>query len=145
GRAVLRWMEGRGRQKLAESGKDLPARLAVYVDEAARDHRRLYAAGGFSPIRWYTQMRRDLRAPLPTVALPEGLRIVGWSPELDEQVRLAHNETFADHWGSEPQTPETWRQRGASFMPSWSFVALDSTGPTDQVAGYAMSARYPQD
>lgn len=145
GRAVLRWMEGRGRQKLAESGKDVPARLAVYVDEAARDNRRLYAAGGFSPIRWYTQMRRDLRAPLPSAALPEGLRVVPWSPDLDEQVRLAHNETFADHWGSEPQTSATWQQRGASFMPGWSFVAVDSTGSADEVAGYALSGRYPQD
>ncbi|HEY3436854.1 MAG TPA: GNAT family N-acetyltransferase, partial [Actinotalea sp.] len=60
GRAVLIWAEGRGRQKLAESGKELPARLAAFVDERARDHRRLYAAAGFSPVRWYTTMRRDL-------------------------------------------------------------------------------------
>lgn len=158
GRALVAWLEGRGRQKLAEAGKELPARLAVFVDEAARDHRRLWAAAGFSPIRWYTDMRRDLAAPLPDAADPAGVRVVPWSPELDEAVRVAHNETFADHWGSEPHTPESWRH-DSHFMPSWSFVALaqepgDPENPegtagagTDGpvVAGYLVSGRYEQD
>lgn len=139
GRAVLAWLEGRGRQKLAESGKELPARLAVFVDEHARDNRRLYAAAGFSPIRWYTEMRRDLAEPLPEVAL-EGLRVEPWRPELDEAVRLAHNEAFADHWGSEPRTPEDWKH-GPHFVPGWSFVALDG----DEVVGYTLSGRYEDD
>lgn len=141
GRAVVTWLEGRGRQKLVEAGKDLPARLAVYVDEAARDQRRLWAAAGFSPIRWYTDMRRDLAAPLPEAAPPAGVRVVGWTPELDDAVRVAHNETFSDHWGSEPQTPETW-EHDSHFVPSWSFVALTED---DEVAGYLVSGRYEQD
>lgn len=139
GRAVLAWLEGRGRQKLVESGKELPARLAVFVHEHARDNRRLYAAAGFSPIRWFTYMRRDLAQPLPQVHT-EGVRIEPWCPELDEAVRLAHNEAFADHWGSEPRTLEDWRH-GPHFAPSWSFVALDG----DEVVGYTMSGRYEQD
>ena len=145
GRAVLAWMEGRGRQKLVESGKDVPARLAVFVDERARDQRRLYAAAGFSPVRWYTTMRRDLRAPLPDTEVPPGLTITGWTPEFDEAVRLAHNEAFAEHWGSEPQTPESWRHEEAHFAPSWSFVALDGSSGRQEVAGYLLSGRYPQD
>lgn len=145
GRAVLTWAEGRGRQKLAESGKELPARLAAFVDESARDGRRLYAAAGFSPVRWYTTMRRDLSTPLPEAPLPEGVRIVAWTEELDEGVRLAHNETFADHWGSEPQTRESWRQEEAHFVPRWSFVALDESVSPPQVAGYVISGRYEQD
>lgn len=139
GRAVLAWLEGRGRQKLAESGKELPARLAVFVDEHARDNRRLYAAAGFSPIRWYTEMRRDLAEPLPEVAL-EGIRVEQWRPELDEAVRLAHNEAFADHWGSEPRTPADWKH-GPHFVPAWTFVALEG----DEVVGYTLSGRYEDD
>lgn len=145
GRALLSWVEGRGRQKLAESGKDLPARLAVYVDEHARDQRRLYAAAGFSPIRWYTQMRRDLRAPVPAAELQEGLRVVPWSPELDDRVRHAHNETFADHWGSEPLTAETWSHHSSHHEPGWSFVALSGEGEDAEVVGYLVSGRYEQD
>ncbi|GEN78723.1 GNAT family N-acetyltransferase [Actinotalea fermentans] len=139
GRAVLAWLEGRGRQKLAESGKELPARLAVFVDEHARDNRRLYAAAGFSPIRWYTEMRRDLADPLPDVSV-DGVRIEPWRPELDEAVRLAHNEAFADHWGSEPRAPEEWKH-GPHFMPEWTFVALAG----DEVVGYVLSGRYDDD
>lgn len=145
GRAVLAWLEGRGRQKLAASGQDLPARLAVLVEEQARDHRRLYAAAGFSPIRWYTTMRRDLATALPSARVPEGLRIVPWDDALDEQVRLAHNEAFADHWGSQPQSRESWTHRDPHVTPAWSFVALDSSSGTPEVAGYLISGRYDQD
>ncbi len=142
GRAVLAWMEGRGRQKLAEIEGDLPGRLAVMVDEAARDQRRLYAAAGFSPIRWYTTMRRDLATPLPEARVPDGLRVVGWEEARSEAVRLAHNETFGDHWGSEPLTSEAWEHHDAHFAPAWSFVAVTDAG---EVAGYVVSGRYPQD
>lgn len=144
GRAVLHWMEGRGRQKLAETGKDLPARLAVHVDEGSRDQRRLYAAAGFSPVRWYTHMRRDLRAPLPAVDLPPGLELRGWDPSMDEEVRQAHNEAFTDHWGSEPQTPETWRHCQRT-LADWSCVVLDTRRAEPVVAGYALSSRHEHD
>lgn len=144
GRAVLQWMEGRGRQLLAASGKDLPARLAVYVDEDARDQRRLYAAAGFSPIRWYTQMRRDLARPLPEVALPAGVRLVPWTAELDERARLAHNEAFADHWGSEPRAADDWRH-GTHFVPAWSVLAVAGADGEEQVVGYTYASRFDQD
>lgn len=144
GRAVLAWTEGRGRQKLAESGKELPARLATFVDEQARDHRRLYAAAGFSPIRWYTDMRRDLSVEIPRLRPPRGVQVVRWSPELDDATRLAHNTTFADHWGSEPQTAESWRHE-AHFAPGWSFLALDRAATEPTVVGYLLSSRYEQD
>ncbi|MBC7290979.1 MAG: GNAT family N-acetyltransferase [Actinotalea sp.] len=152
GPAVLVWMEGRGRQMLAATGRDVPGRLAVYVDEDQRDQRRLYAAAGFSPIRWYTQMRRDLAAPLPEATVPDGLDVVPWSEDLDDAVRLAHNEAFLDHWGTEPQTPETWRGHRSGFAPAWSLVALDRSGGADAatdrgpvVAGYLLSGRYEED
>lgn len=145
GRAVLTWMEGRGRQRLAASGTDLPARLAVMVEEQARDHRSLYAAGGFSPIRWYTHLRRDLAAPLPSAPLPDDLRVVAWDDALDDQVRLAHNEAFADHWGTQPATPESWTHHDAHFAPGWSFVAQEVSSGTPEVAGYVISGRHPQD
>ena len=142
GRAVLSWMEGRGRQRLAASDADLPARLAVMVEESARDQRRLYAAAGFSPVRWYTTMRRGLHAPLPECAPPDDVRVVAYSDDLDEPVRLAHNEAFADHWGSQPMSREAWAHHDAHFAADWSYVALDRAG---EVAGYLISGRYPQD
>ena len=145
GRAVLAWKEGRARQRLAASGTELPARMTVMVEDQARDHRSLYAAAGFSPIRWYSAMRRDLSAPVPRREMPDGVRLSAWSPDLDEQVRVAHNEAFADHWGCGPQSTSSWAQHESAFAPEWSWVAVDSSGPRPEVVGYLMSARYEQD
>ncbi|WHP18093.1 GNAT family N-acetyltransferase [Cellulomonas sp. ES6] len=143
GRALVAWGTGRARQLLAASGKEVPGRIGAYVEDHRADALGLYAAAGFTPVRYYAEMRRDLAAPLPEVRRTEGVRVVPWTPELDEAVRLAHNEAFADHWGSEPRTPEAWQHGRSMFAPAWSRVAVDEA--TGEVAGYALSGRYEQD
>ncbi|MCC2333455.1 GNAT family N-acetyltransferase [Cellulomonas wangsupingiae] len=142
GAALVAWSQARARQLLAASGKELPARIATYADDSVPEVACVFEAAGFAPIRYYTHMRRPLDAPLPDVPRIEGLRVVPWSSELDDAVRLAHNEVFADHWGSEPRTPEQWRAARAMFAPAWSFVALDDA---DHVVAYAVSGRYEED
>ncbi len=143
GRALLAWSQGRGRQKLAESGKELPGRLAVFVDDTATQTVRLLRAGGFAPRRYYAEMKRPLDVELPGIPAPDGLTIVPWSTDLDEQVRLAHNEAFADHWGSEPRTAEEWAHGRSMFAPTWSLAAIDDA--TGEVAGYLISSKFEQD
>ncbi|GMA31461.1 GNAT family N-acetyltransferase [Litorihabitans aurantiacus] len=111
GREILRWQTDRARQMLADAGRDTPLRIATYVDDGMTDHAQLLAGAGFAPLRYYTDMRRDLALPVPAPTALEGSLVVEpWTAELDESIRVAHNEAFADHWGSEPQTPETWRE-----------------------------------
>ncbi|WP_431838543.1 GNAT family N-acetyltransferase [Cellulomonas sp. Y8] len=143
GRAVLAWATARARQKLAESGKDAPGRIAAFLEDHRADALALHAAAGFAPIRYFTDMRRDLSRPLPEPRPLDGVRVVPWSAELDDAVRLAHNEAFADHWGSEPRTAEHWQHGRAMFAPQWSHVALDEA--TGEVAGYTISGRYEHD
>ena len=145
GAAVLDWQVARARQRLAASGKDVPGRIVVYVEDGMDDVVAMLTARAFFPRRWYTEMRRDLRKPLPEVKLGNHLDVVPWSRELDDHVRLAHNEAFADHWGSEPHTPETWSDGRTYFAPTWSFLVLDRTSDRAQVAGYLLSGRYEQD
>lgn len=145
GRAVLAWMEGRGRQRLAGSGTDLPARLMVRVDERRSDQRRLYAAAGFSPVRWCTPMRREVGTPLPDLVVPAGVELVPWSPGVDEQVRRAHDEAFADRWGFEAPTAQAWQDARAGMEPRLSVVAVDRSGAREEVAGYAVSRRLGAD
>lgn len=137
------WTTGRARQLLAAYATDAPGRIAAYVDNTALDSLALLTAAGFAPIRYYTEMRRSLSDPLPQAPAVDGVSIVPWSPELDEAVRLAHNEAFADHWGSEPRTAEVWAQGRSMFAPGWSLVAVDDA--TGEVAGYLLSDRYEQD
>jgi mycothiol synthase len=143
GRAIVAWLEGRGRQLLAASGKDVPGRLATYLEDAAPAAARVYAHAGFAPIRYYAEMRRPLLDGVPAVATVDGLSIVPWSPELDDAVRLAHNDAFADHWGSQPRSAEAWTHGRSMFAPGWSFAAVDDA--TGEVAAYLMSGRYEHD
>ncbi|WP_456824266.1 N-acetyltransferase family protein [Cellulomonas sp. P5_E12] len=143
GRQVLAWEVARGRQLLAASGKELPGRLAAFTDDGAEATVRLLRAGGFTAARFYAEMRRPLDVELPVIEVPDGLSIVPWSAELDDPVRLAHNEAFADHWGSEPRTAQDWAQGRSMFAPAWSFVAVDDA--TGEVAGYLVSGRYEHD
>ncbi|MFH5823037.1 GNAT family N-acetyltransferase [Georgenia sp. AZ-5] len=145
GSALIDWQVGRARQMLAASGKEAPARIVVHVDEGMAALERLLTARGFTPRRWYMEMRRDLSRPIPEVTLGPHLAVVPWSEELDDAVRRAHNRAFGDHWGSQPHTPESWRQGRTHFAPAWSFVALDRSSDRAQVAGYIMSGRYEQD
>jgi mycothiol synthase len=143
GRELLGWQVDRARQVLAATGKDVPGRIAAFASEEATASVALLQAAGLTAIRVYSQLRRPLGVDLPERAAPAGVRIAPWSDERDEDVRLAHNETFASHWGSEPQTPESWRSGRSMFAPDWSLLALDEE--TDEVVGYLQSGRYEQD
>lgn len=145
GTAVLYWQTGRARQLLAASGKAVPWWIVVYVDDRLTADAELVRRAGFTPARWYTEMRRDLSVPLPEVGTRSNLVVVPWSEELDDEVRRAHNAAFADHWGSQPQTPQTWVEGRTCFAPQWSFIMLDKTSDRAQVAGYLISGRYEQD
>ncbi|UNX53391.1 GNAT family N-acetyltransferase [Georgenia sp. TF02-10] len=145
GSALLDWQVARGRQLLVATGKDAPARVVVHVDDGMPTLSDLVTSRGFTPRRWYTEMRRDLSLPLPEVQLDRLLTVEPWSADLDDAVRRAHNRAFADHWGSQPHTPESWQESRTHFAPQWSFVALDRSSDRTQVAGYLMSARYEQD
>ncbi|GAB2479629.1 GNAT family N-acetyltransferase [Promicromonospora xylanilytica] len=170
GRELLAWEDGRARQLLAASGKDVPARIGVFAeDDGPASKHRLYERAGFQVRRYYSDLARPLSGPdagpVPDVPLPGGLQLVPWSADLDEATRLAHNDAFRDHWGSQPQTREQWTQR-ACFAPEWSFVVVDpepdvaallASPHTDAdtaavlrageplVVGYEIAARYTED
>lgn len=138
GRELLAWQIARGRQKLAASalaGERVPAWLAVHMeDHAPETLSRTYERAGFAARRYYSDLRRDLSAPIPSAGVPSSastLRLVRWTPELDEPLRLARNDAFRDHWGSQPRTRETWTEYRTAFMPAWTFLVLDDAPDVD--------------
>lgn len=143
GRELLAWALGRARQALVESGTTGPARIVQHIEDSAVATVALLRRAGFVGVRFDAHMRRLLDADLPAAALPQGLRLETWTDERDEQARLAHNEAFADHTGSEPRTPEQWRSGRGTFVPSWSAVVVDEA--SDDVVGYQLSHRYEED
>ena len=133
GTELLAWGTGRARQALAASGSDpelagLPGRISVQIDDNDPAERRdLLRSGGFEPIRYYANLVRDLSLPVPSVGLEPPLRLVPWSDALEDAARLARNDAFRDHWGSQPRTPESWRAYRSSFAPRWSFLVIDES------------------
>lgn len=152
GSELVAWQVARARQVLAGSGKDLPGRIAAFAEDTDPPERHeLFRRAGFGPRRFYADLRRPLTGDgpaIPEVDLAPPLRLVPFSAELDEATRLAHNDAFRDHWGSEPQTPEQWVNGRSEFAPEWSFVVVDDSAAADGepfVVAYALSGRYAAD
>jgi len=138
GSAILAWALARADEILAGQPAALIRLVEAFREVRLADAVALHEAAGFRPARWYIDMRRDLREPLPGMPGLGSLRLEPYLPGLAEPVRLAHNEAFADHWGSEPLTPEIWMRDFVGdpfFRGALSFVAFDG----DEIAGYTVN------
>lgn len=145
GGAVLDWQLARAAVVAAGLDPAVPTRLEVVVGDRQPDLRALAVSRGFEPERRFLEVARPTAMPVPTAPAPEGLELVAWSPDLDDAVRRAHADAFADHWGSEPRSEEEWRQWYTGhrcFRPDLSRVAVDATGA---VVSFVLTAAYPQD
>jgi mycothiol synthase len=142
GDLILTWMEARARQRLQEFPADLPRSLRTACLDYLADRIRLFERHGFSPLRSFYRMRRDLSQPITDEYLPPGLILRTYCPELDRALRDAFNESFSDHWGFEPITYEDWQQfiiHAASFRPELSYLALDGEGSGAQITGFSVN------
>src|SRR4051812_21858590 len=133
GRALLDWLEGRGRPQVAASDLALPGWLMAYTQDRNPAAIRLLERNGFPTVRYFSQLERTLDGPIPALELPAPLRLEKASLELSAQIRSAKNAAFRDHWGSQPTPEEAWN----NFMTvstrrlDLSYLALDG----DEVVG----------
>jgi len=144
GTILLHWSEARARERLDQHADGLPRFLEAWSDERWHDRRALFGALGYRPVRFYEEMRRVLSEPIPEAPLGAGLKLEPWSEARDEAIRLAHNEAFADHWGSQPLTAENWTHRFVGhphFRPDLSACVLDGA----EVAGYCLGYHSAED
>jgi len=156
GRSLLAWQLARAVQNIAHlrasvpGAADLPARIGCFVEDHIPGRVRLLAASGFEPTRWFTELRRPLRPGMagpPPLAVP-GLRTEGFTDAFTERTRLAHNEAFVDHWGSNPHTAESWCSNlidDEAFRPAQSFVIVDTYEPGEPVVAYVINNEYTHD
>ena len=128
GTRLLRWAPSAARPLHEERFPGVPLELNTGHISTNVQAGELFTRLGYRPNRYYFGMRRELDADVPPVSAMAGVDIVSYSPGLDEQTRLIKNESFKDHWGSAPRTPEEWRNEYAqsvSFRPDLSFLALE--------------------
>lgn len=144
GEALFSWMEERASAILDEFEDGLPRNLRASTPSTGADRIRLLERHGFQPVRQFYKMRRDLSKPISDGQLADGLRMVTWSPELDESVRVAINESFLDHWRFEPIAAGVWKvsfAESSDFRPELSFAVLDG----DQMAGAIVNSVHSED
>lgn len=143
GRALIDFGVSRATEQLRSSSHDLPRYVRVQQYQWIADAHRLYAAAGFTPVRYHEEMVRSLH-DVPSPRHVDGLHIVPWPVERGEEIRTVKNLAFADHWGSTPSTAANWAKMidGHGARPDLSFVALDDAG---NVVAHCWCARYPDD
>ncbi|GAA1327256.1 GNAT family N-acetyltransferase [Leucobacter albus] len=130
GAALLAWQEARARQLLAACGSDLPAMICLGAREANVDATALMSSAGFLPVRWWMELWRDLGGEagdrVEQRELPPGVVLRPFEPGLSEATRIALNDAFRDHWGSQPSSRQEWEEELAldDFAPELSFVAV---------------------
>lgn len=143
GSALLVRLEERGRAVHHALHPGERGVLELTADEHEEGRLVLATRSGYEPLRYWFEMGRSLDGELPPAGPVAGLELVPYAAELDDEVRAAHNEAFADHWGSAARTEAEWRSYsvGRHFRPDMSFVVRDGA----EVAGYLISHHYPAD
>lgn len=139
GRQLLQWQVARGIERLAASERTLPGWLMTFADERVVSAPPLYRRYELEPARYFLELRHDLSADVPEVALIDDLRFEPFTSAWSEATRLARNDSFRDHWGSQPTTEEQWTSfiGRSTFRPDLSFLAVAAD---DTVAGFVLSS-----
>lgn len=128
GTFLMTWGEKRAREIFAELPDNLPRFIRIGVIDTLKDRQALYEKHGMTPARYFYRMRRELSQQIPEAGLPDGIRLVRWTPELDEATLSVFNESFLDHWGFEPLPLNTWKNwfsQHPEFLPGCTFLAMD--------------------
>lgn len=137
GRQLLAWQELRALQKLGSSEAELPGVISVWAEDRNTSLADLGARHGFAIARHYHELCRDVTKPINPVAL-DGYEIVQFDLSRSEATRLARNDSFRDHFGSQPSVEEAWNSAMARSNKRFdlSFLAI---APDGEVAGLVMT------
>jgi mycothiol synthase len=130
GSRLLEWVP-RGARALQEAhgSAGVPIGVAVFCAASHTDAVRLYESFGYRAVRRFDRMARRLDQAVPVVRPLDGVEIVPYSADRDEEARQMKNEAFRQNWGEVPTTREQWQRRTVRrpvFQPHLSFFALDA-------------------
>jgi mycothiol synthase len=142
GRSLLAWQVERGTELHAERHPEAPGALAVRVFASMTSLEGILRRAGFERSRWYFHMKRPL-GDLPDVPVPDGVELVPFTWDRDDEVRRAHNAAFTEHHGSSERDEASWQawftgQR--SFQPELSVLALADGAVVAYVLAYVFAS-----
>ncbi|MDN5822963.1 MAG: GNAT family N-acetyltransferase [Arthrobacter sp.] len=153
GRRIMDGLEARARELAAQRHPGAPVSVGLATGAEGSSSGRMAVSRGYAPVRYFTDMMIELpRRRGDTVEAPpstEGPLIEVYTAEMEEAVRRAHNDAFADHWGAVPKTRERWadQQSARSFRASLSPVVRTrdiGLDPVESVDGYALCGQWAE-
>ncbi|UCR88598.1 GNAT family N-acetyltransferase [Mycetocola spongiae] len=142
GGELFRWQIARSAQQLSECELALPGWTMLYVDARNTPLATLAGRAGLNVQRYFAEMEHGLDGEIPVLEAPEGVRIIPCSEEYFERTRVARNDAFRDHWGTQPNTKERWNRlvAGGHFRRDLSWIAVAAEGgKQERVVGFALS------
>jgi GNAT superfamily N-acetyltransferase len=144
GRTLVEFGVDRATAVLRAIDDDLPKFIRLHGYDHIESVHRLAVRMGFAPIRYFDDLLRPL-TEIPARGTIEGLQILPWPEGRDEEIRIAKNVAFLDHWGSVPTPQSVWHDllHGYGGRPDLSFIAVDVV--TDQVVAELVTSRYEAD
>lgn len=143
GTAVMQWASEHGESLLRSTNRTIQKYLRSDMSATNSSAGSLFQSFNMSPVRWNDDLIIDL-ADSPEVFTASEYSIVAWDSSRDEEARIAKNQAFMDHWGSNPTSEEGWEQlvHGSTARLDQSFFALDSN---HNIVGLLLSHRYESD
>ena len=129
---LFAWAEARAAERAGAGGV-----VQFFVDQKDMALREVLAGEGYASIRSSYEMERGLEGELEPPAWPDGLDPRAFAVEDAETVFAAQEEAFADHWGFEPATFESWRAYNLAETEDPSLWRIVWDG--DQVAGLCVN------
>lgn len=142
--AILVWREARATERLLATGDDLPKFLWETFYDSQEEQVAFLTDHYYRPVRHWFEMVRDLSERIDPAPLGDGLRLLAYESGMAEAARQANNDSFRDHWGSQPVPSDRWERHyvgGDSFRPDLSAAVFDG----DQVVGFLAAGCFPHD
>ena len=102
------------------------------------DRLTLFERYGFKAMRYSYKMQRSLTGTVINEPLPNGLKLVQWTAELDLPLMHAFNEAFSEHYGVQKMNEESWQQLFTGvpqFRGDLSYLAMDA----DSIVGFCIN------
>ncbi|WP_162802763.1 GNAT family N-acetyltransferase [Ornithinimicrobium avium] len=140
GRELMDRMEPRAEQLVRERhpGRDAYLRAGGGLEGSSAS--RMLRARGYRVVRYYDELARPLRGGIQ-VPEPPGVELLSPTAQHEQAARTAHNDAFRDHWGSGPQSAETWHDHwtARSGRPEVSTLAVT---PQGEVLSYVLCTEW---
>jgi mycothiol synthase len=131
---MFRWGEGQVRVVSDKRGKAGKVRtgMAEGTPEFMDYRKDVLQRNGYTPVRYWFKMARDLNEPIPDPVLPEGYTLAHTQGPTDAATWIEmFNQSFIDHWNHHDETAEShahWLSNHPDYVNERDLVAIAPDG-----------------